>query len=33
MFYIVWLCTAFAAVGVGCFVAHCVDKKSKSDSE
>jgi|APSaa5957512535_1039671.scaffolds.fasta_scaffold23354_2 hypothetical protein len=31
MFYIVWLVTAFAAVGVGCWVAGIVDKKNPND--
>ncbi|WP_119342821.1 YbgT family membrane protein [Facilibium subflavum] len=29
MFYIVWLVSAFAAVGAGCFAASIIDKKSK----
>lgn len=29
MFYFVWLVSAFVAVGVGCFVAHLVDKKQE----
>ncbi|ASG68712.1 YbgT family membrane protein [Francisella halioticida] len=27
MFYLVWIISAFAAVGIGCFVAGKMDKK------
>jgi hypothetical protein len=33
MFYIVWLITAFVAVGAGCLLSSIVDKKNPSDAE
>jgi uncharacterized membrane protein YgdD (TMEM256/DUF423 family) len=29
MFYAIWIISAFVAVGVGCWAAHMVDKKTQ----
>ncbi len=31
MFYIIWLVSAFVAVGAGCWVASVIDKKNPED--
>jgi len=31
MFYLIWIISAFTAVGVGCFVASRIDKKEDSE--
>ncbi len=33
MFYIVWLVTAFVAVGAGCFMARIIDKRNPEETE
>ncbi len=33
MFYIVWIITAFVAVGAGCYCAHIVDKREKKKEQ